>query len=121
MKISRSKLRKIIQEAYRAEREVFYDAGEREEQDRIMAQMTSDDYDNEVDEYESRHLEAQEHMYLNALDALRSIIGKGIDSSALVGAIRKDRDLNFYSFSDVMDMIDSLEEKGLITGFLGQS
>ena len=121
MKISRSRLKKIIQEAYRTEREMFYDGGEREEQDRLMAQMAADDYAAEVDEYESRHMEAQEQMYLHAIDTLKNIIGNGIDSSALIGQIRRNRDLNIYSISDIMDMIDSLEEKELITGFLGQS
>ena len=119
MKITRAKLRKIIQEAYRTEREMFYDGGERDEQERLMTQMAAEDYDSEVDEYESRHMEAQEQIRLNAIDTLRRIIGKGIDSSALVGAIRRDRDLNFYSFGDVMDMIDSIPERELISGFLG--
>jgi hypothetical protein len=121
MKISRTKLMQIIQEAYRTEREMFYDAGEREEQDQLMKQMAADDYTADVDEYESRHAEAQEQLYLNAIDTLKNIIGRGIDSSALIGQIRRNRDLNIYSIGAVMDMIDSLEEKELITGFLGQS
>jgi len=120
MKISRSNLAKIILEAYRSEREIFYDAGEREEEEEIIRQMNlQDDYEEDVDYYQRRRDEADEAMRANAIDALKSIIGRGIDSSALIGAIRRNRDLNFYSFAAVMDMIDSLEEKQLITGFLG--
>jgi uncharacterized membrane protein len=119
MKISRSNLVKIIQETYRSEREMFYDAGQREEEEEVMRQMNLEDEEMYSDEYEMRREEADEAMRANALDALQSIIGRGIDSAALIGAIRRNRDLNFYSFAAVMDMIDSLEEKQLITGFLG--
>ena len=121
MKISRSNLVKIIQEAYRSEREMFYDAGQREEEEEVMRQMNIEDEEMYSDEYEMRREEADEAMLANALDALQAIIGDGIDSGSLIGAIRRNESLNFYSISDVMDMIDSLEEKDLISGFLGQS
>ena len=121
MKIKKSILKRIIAESYRSEREMYYQGTDFDERDEIMRQMAEEDYESEVDEYESRHNEAQEQMYLTAVDALEMLIGNGISSEALIGQIRKNRDINIYSFETVMEMIESLDSsvRGNITGFLG--
>jgi hypothetical protein len=121
VKIKKSILKRIIAESYRSEREMYYQGIDFDERDEIMRQMAEEDYESEVDEYESRHSEAQEQMYLTAVDALEMLIGNGISSEALVGQIRKNRDINIYSFETVMEMIESLDPsvRGNISGFLG--
>ena len=88
--------------------------------------MQSDEFHNDPDEdyefqmaAEERHSEEQDHMYELAKDVLEQIIGDGISSEALIGHIRRHKDLRFYPFETIMMAIDELDAKGNITGFLG--
>ena len=118
MKISRLELRKIILEASGE----HWTGGQSdyEESQALSSQMTAeDDYDLIDNEYESRRDEDFEAMRAAAEDALARIIGAGISSEVLIGAIRRDPELRSYRFEDVMSMIDDLESKDKISGFLG--
>lgn len=118
MKISRLELRKIILEASGE----HWTGGQSdyEESQALSSQMTAeDDYDLIDNEYESRRDEDFEAMRAAAEDALERIIGAGISSEVLIGAIRRDPELRSYRFEDVMSIIDDLESKDKISGFLG--
>ena len=69
--------------------------------------------------YDARREEDFEAMRASAEDALERIIGAGISSEALIGAIRRDPELRSYRFEDVMSMIDTLDSKDRVSGFLG--
>ena len=118
MRISRLQLRKIIQEAS-SEHQPSGQA-DYEERQNIMNQIASeDDYMADVDEYDARREEEFEAMRAAAEDSLERIIGNGISSEVLIGAIRRDPELRSYRFEDVMSMIDDLDSKDRISGFLG--
>ena len=78
-----------------------------------------DDYETDINYYESRRDEDFEAMRAEAEDALDRIIGAGISSEALIGKIRREPALRGYRFEDVMNMIDSIDSKDRISGFLG--
>ena len=118
MKISRLELRKIILEA--SSEHWTGGQSDYEESQELSSQMgAEDDYDLIDNEYESRRDEDFEAMQAAAEDALERIIGAGISSEVLIGAIRRDPELRSYRFEDVMSMIDGLESKDRISGFLG--
>ena len=118
MKISRLELRKIILEA--SSEHWTGGQSDYEESQELSSQMgAEDDYDLINNEYESRRDEDFEAMRAAAEDALERIIGAGISSEVLIGAIRRDPELRSYRFEDVMSMIDGLESKDRISGFLG--
>ena len=118
MKISRLELRKIILEAS-SEHWVGGQSDYEEGQDLSSRMAAEDDYDLVDNEYESRREEDFEAMRASAEDALERIIGAGISSEVLIGAIRRDPELKSYRFEDVMSMIDDLDSKDRISGFLG--
>ena len=118
MKISRLELRKIILEAS-SEHWVGGQSDYEERQDLSSRMTVEDDYDLVDNEYESRREADFEAMRASAEDALERIIGAGISSEVLIGAIRRDPELKSYRFEDVMSMIDDLDSKDRISGFLG--
>lgn len=118
MKISRLELRKIILEAS-SEHWSGGQADYEEQQDLSSQMAPEDDYDLVDNEYDARREEDFEAMRASAEDALERIIGAGISSEALIGAIRRDPELRSYRFEDVMSMIDTLDSKDRVSGFLG--
>tara|TARA_X000001382_G_scaffold130928_1_gene127919 strand:- start:925 stop:1374 length:450 start_codon:yes stop_codon:yes gene_type:complete len=114
MKVSRLELRKIIQEASGVD-QTFRHPGVTG----LPKLQKIDDYVTDVNYYESRRDEDFEAMRAEAEDALDRIIGAGISSEALIGKIRREPALRGYTFEDVMNMIDSIDSKDRISGFLG--
>jgi len=112
MKISRSELRKIIQEAS-SEHFLGGQADYEEKQD-LMRQMAAED---EIDYGEERIQDDLEDMYLQDLDSLVRIIrqAQAIDFSRLVGEIRKQRYLSKYDMQDIKAMLTDLVMKGDIS------
>jgi hypothetical protein len=102
MKINRRQMRTIIRESLEN-----------------LGMNHEDVYDADSDYYESRREEDFEAMRASAEDALERIIGAGISSEVLIGSIRRDPELRSYRFEEVMSMIDDLESKDRISGFLG--
>jgi len=114
MNISRLELRKIIQEASGVD-QTFRHPGVTG----LPKLQKVDDYETDINYYESRRDEDFEAMRAEAEDALDRIIGTGISSEALIGKIRREPALRGYRFEDVMNMIDSIDSKDRISGFLG--
>ena len=114
MNISRLELRKIIQEASGVD-QTFRHPGVTG----LPKLQKVDDYETDINYYESRRDEDFEAMRAEAEDALDRIIGAGISSEALIGKIRREPALRGYRFEDVMNMIDSIDSKDRISGFLG--
>jgi hypothetical protein len=114
MNISRLELRKIIQEASGVD-QTFRHPGVTG----LPKLQNVDDYETDINYYESRRDEDFEAMRAEAEDALDRIIGVGISSEALIGKIRREPALRGYRFEDVMNMIDSIDSKDRISGFLG--
>jgi len=112
MRISRSELIKIIQEA--SSEHFLGGQSDYEEKQAVMKQIAMED---EIDYDEQRVQDDLEDIYQGDLDLLVGIIRKAqaIDFPRLIGEIRKQRYLSKYDMQDIKAMLTDLVMKGDIS------